>query len=192
MVIIMPHIKPTEWGRRTTRRPAMSSSNCTGQVPSRLTSIFGSRPRVRQWVTWNMGGETFICWRRFEADAANENYEISYSRGIPAGEYIVNVRNTGRSRPAHWSPPRSWLRPHALRGGLEILTTDVELFRQGRRKPLFASASTKGMTGAGQRQYQPAPEGNAMDILFFMFWPPASPPSGWPCWRFGRVRRGCG
>jgi hypothetical protein len=45
-----------------------------------------------------MGGPTFNLLRDdlgSEADATDENFEITYSRGIPAGEYIVNVHMYG-------------------------------------------------------------------------------------------------
>jgi hypothetical protein len=42
----------------------------------------------------NQGGQTFNLLRDDlggEGDASKENYEITYSRSIPQGEYIVNV-----------------------------------------------------------------------------------------------------
>ena len=47
---------------------------------------------------WNLDGTTFNLLRDAlggEDDATNENYEISYSRGIPPGEYVVNVHMYG-------------------------------------------------------------------------------------------------
>ena len=49
----------------------------------------------------NKGGEIFNLLRDdlgMRGDATNLNYEVSYSRGVPSGEYTVNVhlyRNTG-------------------------------------------------------------------------------------------------
>ncbi len=43
---------------------------------------------------WNQGNDIFNLLRDdlgIDGDATNENYEISYSRGIRPGEYIVNV-----------------------------------------------------------------------------------------------------
>ncbi len=51
---------------------------------------------------WNQGGPTFNLLRDDlggQGDATEENYEISYSRGIPAGEYIVNVHMYGPLKP---------------------------------------------------------------------------------------------
>lgn len=47
---------------------------------------------------WNQGNRIFNLLRDdlgADGDATNENYEISYSRGIPAGEYIVNAHMYG-------------------------------------------------------------------------------------------------
>jgi len=47
---------------------------------------------------WNQGSQFFNLLRDdlgSEADATNLNYEVSYSRGIPSGEYIVNVHMYG-------------------------------------------------------------------------------------------------
>ena len=47
---------------------------------------------------WNQGGLIFNLLRDdlgAEGDATDENYEVAYSRGIPAGEYIVNVHMYG-------------------------------------------------------------------------------------------------
>jgi hypothetical protein len=47
---------------------------------------------------WNQGSRVFNLLRDdlgSEGDATDENYEITYSRGIPKGEYIVNVHMYG-------------------------------------------------------------------------------------------------
>ena len=47
---------------------------------------------------WNLGNRVFNLLRDdlgAEGDATNLNYEVAYSRGIPAGEYIVNVHMYG-------------------------------------------------------------------------------------------------
>ncbi len=54
---------------------------------------------------WNQGSRFFNLLRDdlgLEGDATGRNYEVSYSRGIPAGEYTVNVHmyGDGAARPA--------------------------------------------------------------------------------------------
>jgi hypothetical protein len=47
---------------------------------------------------WNKGNEVFNLLRDdlgVEGDATDLNYEVAYSRGIPAGEYIVNAHMYG-------------------------------------------------------------------------------------------------
>ena len=47
---------------------------------------------------WNQSGLTFNLLRDdlgVEGDATDRNYEMSYSRGIPSGEYVVNVHMYG-------------------------------------------------------------------------------------------------
>ncbi len=47
---------------------------------------------------WNQGNRVFNLLRDdlgAEGDATDENFEVSYSRGIPAGQYVVNVHMYG-------------------------------------------------------------------------------------------------
>jgi hypothetical protein len=88
-----------------------------------------------------MGGETFNLLRDdlgSEADATDENYEISYSRGIPAGEYIVNVHQYG-PLPADTVVKVSVVVSvrTRLEAARQILNTDVELSRQGQEVTAF-------------------------------------------------------
>ena len=51
---------------------------------------------------WNQSGHIFNLLRDdlgIEGDATNLNYEVSYSRGIPSGEYVVNVHMYGKPPP---------------------------------------------------------------------------------------------
>ena len=59
-------------------------------------------PREYPVGWWNQGGPTFNLLRDdlgAEGDATDENYEIAYSRGIPQGEYVVNVHMYGPLQP---------------------------------------------------------------------------------------------
>ncbi|HEX9702727.1 MAG TPA: hypothetical protein VGA19_07725, partial [Rhodospirillales bacterium] len=90
---------------------------------------------------WNQSGQTFNLLRDdlgSEGDATNLNYEISYSRGIPAGEYIVNVHMYGRPPPNTVVPVTvvvSVKRP--LDETRQILTTDIQLHRQNQEETAF-------------------------------------------------------
>jgi len=51
---------------------------------------------------WNQGNDVFNLLRDdlgVDGDATNENYEVSYSRGIIAGEYVVNIHLYGIKPP---------------------------------------------------------------------------------------------
>ena len=64
-----------------------------------MTWTFGSRrPGELPVGFWNQSGLTFNLLRDdlgVEGDATDRNYEMSYSRGIPSGEYVVNVHMYG-------------------------------------------------------------------------------------------------
>ena len=90
---------------------------------------------------WNQGGHTFNLLRDdlgFEGDATNENYEISYSRGIPPGEYIVNVHMYGRPPPNTGVPVKVVVTvKKPFEDALQILATDVVLARQNQEETAF-------------------------------------------------------
>ena len=72
------------------------------------------------------------------ADVTNENYEISYSRGIPAGEYIVNVHQYGPLPVGTIVNAKVVVSVRTqLEAARQILTTDVELSRQGQEETAF-------------------------------------------------------
>jgi len=90
---------------------------------------------------WNQGGHTFNLLRDdlgSEGDATNENYEISYSRGIPPGEYIVNVHMYGRPPPNTGVPVKAVVSiKKPLEDTRQILSTDVVLTRQNQEETAF-------------------------------------------------------
>ena len=90
---------------------------------------------------WNLGGHTFNLLRDdlgMEGDATEQNYEVSYSRGIPPGEYIVNVHMYGPL-------PRGVTVPvnvvvsvkRKLEDTEQILKTVVELTRHNQEETAF-------------------------------------------------------
>ena len=90
----------------------------------------------------NKGGQIFnllrddLGWR---ADATGLNYEVSYSRGIPAGEYTVNIhlyRNAARSYPVPVTVVTSVKRT-AEESARQVLASDVELRREGEELTVY-------------------------------------------------------
>jgi hypothetical protein len=83
----------------------------------------------------NKGGTYFNLLRDdlgYLADAAEINYEVSYSRGIPSGEYTVNVhlyRNLSGTYPVTVKVVAS-VKKTAGGAAAHILTTEVVLHRE--------------------------------------------------------------
>ena len=90
---------------------------------------------------WNLGGQTFNLLRDDlggDEDATNENYEVSYSRGIPAGEYIVNVHMYGPLPPGTAVPVSVAVSvKKKLDDARQILKTDVRLIRHNQEETAF-------------------------------------------------------
>ena len=90
---------------------------------------------------WNQGGIIFNLLRDDlgdEGDATNQNYEVSYSRGIPAGEYIVNVHMYGPLPDGIVVPVSVVVSTRAHMGHTrQILTSTVNLRRRNQEETAF-------------------------------------------------------
>lgn len=90
----------------------------------------------------NKGGLIFNLLRDDlgrRADATGMNYEVSYSRGIPPGEYTVNVhlyRNPSRSLPIPVTVVTS-VKRSTKESAKQILASKVELGREGQEATVF-------------------------------------------------------
>ena len=79
-----------------------------------------------------------------EGDATNENYEITYSRGIPAGEYIVNVHMYGPLPDGVTIPVNVVVSVKPKFGDLDqILQTTIELTRRNQEETAYRFRLTK-------------------------------------------------
>jgi len=99
VIMLLPHIQKKEEDAEDHKAP--------GNVIVELHWPSDMNVDVDLWVKgpkstpvgfWNQGNDVFNLLRDdlgIEGDATEENYEISYSRGIPPGEYIVNVHMYG-------------------------------------------------------------------------------------------------
>ena len=142
VILLLPHIKPTEVETQDHKAPGnvIVELHWPSIMPYDI-DLWVKAPRQAPVGFWNMGGETFNLLRDdlgSEADATDENYEISYSRGIPAGEYIVNVHQYG-PLPADTVVKVSVVVSvrTRLEAARQILNTDVELSRQGQEVTAF-------------------------------------------------------
>ena len=90
---------------------------------------------------WNQGSRYFNLLRDdlgIEGDASGRNYEVSYSRGIPAGEYIVNVHMYGKVPGGVVVPVRVVVSVKPKYGDLrQILETSLELHHRNQEETAF-------------------------------------------------------
>ncbi len=99
VIMLLPHITPKQEESEDQKAPGnvVVEMHWPNDMPYDV-DLWVQAPREVPVGFWNMGGFTFNLLRDDlggEGDATNENYEISYSRGIPQGEYIVNVHMYG-------------------------------------------------------------------------------------------------
>ncbi|RME95705.1 MAG: hypothetical protein D6773_18135 [Alphaproteobacteria bacterium] len=95
VIMLLPHIqKKTE---ETEDHKAPGNVIVEMHWPSNMyvdVDLWVQAPHSTPVGFWNQGNDIFNLLRDdlgIEGDATNENYEISYSRGIRPGEYTVNV-----------------------------------------------------------------------------------------------------
>ncbi len=90
---------------------------------------------------WNQGGEIFNLLRDdlgFVGDATDENYEITYSRGILQGEYIVNVHMYGPLPPGVTVPVNVVVSVRKKYDDTnQLLKTDIKLTRRNQEETAF-------------------------------------------------------
>ncbi len=90
----------------------------------------------------NKGGLVFNLLRDDlgkRADATGMNYEVSYSRGIPPGEYAVNVhlyRNVAKIYPIPVTIVTS-VKRNAQESAKQLLASKVELTREGQEITVY-------------------------------------------------------
>lgn len=136
VLLMLPHLNPPATARDGSPPP--------GNVMVEIRWPDTSDADIDLWVEApgdvpvgysNKGGEVFNLLRDdlgHQADATGLNYEVSYSRGIPAGEYTVNVHRY-RSSEAEVIPVTVAVSvsDDARGASRQILATDVSLAREG-------------------------------------------------------------
>ena len=99
VIMLLPHIKRTTEDAQDHKAPG----NVIIEMhwPTEMTydvDLWVKGPDSLPVGFWNQGNEVFNLLRDDlggEGDATLQNYEVSYSRGIPPGEYIANVHMYG-------------------------------------------------------------------------------------------------
>jgi hypothetical protein len=144
VILIMPHINPP--GAKTADNMA-PPGNVIVEVrwPDDLDTdvdLWVEAPGDIPVGYSNKGGVIFNLLRDDlgrRADATGMNYEVSYSRGIPAGEYIVNVhlyRNTAGVFPVPVTVVTS-VKKSPKESARQLLASKVELVSEGEELTVY-------------------------------------------------------
>jgi hypothetical protein len=99
VIMLLPHIQKKKEESEDHKAPGnvIVEMHWPSDIPVDI-DLWVKAPRATPVGFWNQGNDVFNLLRDdlgIEGDATEENYEISYSRGIPAGEYVVNVHCYG-------------------------------------------------------------------------------------------------
>jgi len=144
VLLLLPHLNPPgEAAKENTQPPG----NVIVEVrwPDELDSdvdLWVEAPGDIPVGYSNKGGVIFNLLRDDlgkRADATGMNYEVSYSRGIPAGEYTVNVhlyRNTAGVYPIPVTVVTS-VKKSAKESARQLLASHIELTREGEELTVY-------------------------------------------------------
>ena len=99
VIMLLPHIKKSTEDAQEYKPPGhvIVEIHWPPDMPYDV-DLWVKAPGEQPVGFWNQGGIVFNLLRDDlgdEGDATNQNYEVSYSRGIKPGEYIVNVHMYG-------------------------------------------------------------------------------------------------
>jgi hypothetical protein len=144
VVLLLPHLNPPS-------KTGLDSTQPPGNVIVELRWPDEIDSDVDLWVEApgdvpvgysNKGGAIFNLLRDDlgkRADATDMNYEVSYSRGVPAGEYTVNVhlyRNTEGIVPIPVTVVTS-VKKSPKESARQVLASKIELAREGEELTVF-------------------------------------------------------
>ena len=142
VIILLPHI--TQAKKETDKHKAPGNVIVEMHWPSSLpvdVDLWAQAPNEYPVGYWNSGGPTFNLLRDdlgSEGDATDENYEITYSRGIVRGEYIVNTHMYGPLKPGVTVPVTIVVSVRKkYDDARQILKTLVKLDRQNQEETAF-------------------------------------------------------
>ncbi len=147
VIILLPHI--TQAKKETDRHKAPGNVIVEMHWPSSQpvdVDLWVQAPNEYPVGYWNSGGPTFNLLRDdlgAEGDATDENYEITYSRGIVRGEYIVNAHMYGPLKPGVTVPVNIVVSVRKkYDDAQQILKTLVKLDRQNQEETAFRFSLT--------------------------------------------------
>ena len=157
VLLVLPHLNPKVKAAATADIQAPGNVMVELRWPDDFDTdvdLWVQAPGDRPVGYSNKGGEIFNLLRddlgRF-GDATEMNYEVAYSRGLPDGEYAVNVhlyRNPTKRYPVPVTAVVS-VKESEEKPTRQILTSQVELHREGEELTVFRFAM------ADQGRFQP-------------------------------------
>lgn len=148
VIMLLPHVKTTTEEAQDHKAPGnvIVEMHWPTEMPFDV-DLWVKAPNEQPVGFWNQGGPTFNLLRDDlggEGDATRENYEVSYSRGIPAGEYIVNVHMYGYLPQGNVVPVTVVVSVRQKYDNTrQILKTQVELYRRNQEETAFRFRLTR-------------------------------------------------
>jgi hypothetical protein len=144
VILILPHLNPRGEDAQASTEPP---GNVIVEVrwPDQIDSdvdLWVEAPGDVPVGYSNKGGAIFNLLRDDlgrKADATELNYEVTYSRGIPPGEYTINIhlyRNTGGVLPIPVTVVTS-VKKSASERARQLLASKVELGREGQEITVY-------------------------------------------------------
>jgi hypothetical protein len=144
VILLLPHLNPPGKAAQENTYPP-GNVIIEARWPDELdvdVDLWVEAPGDRPVGYSNKGGLIFNLLRDDlgkRADATGMNYEVSYSRGIPAGEYTVNVhlyRNTSGVFPIPVTIVTS-VKKSPKDSARQLLASKVELTREGEELTVY-------------------------------------------------------
>jgi hypothetical protein len=144
VILLLPHLNPPG---KAAQENAYAPGNVIVEIrwPDEIDAdvdLWVEAPGDRPVGYSNKGGLIFNLLRDDlgkRADATGMNYEVSYSRGIPAGEYTVNVhlyRDTAGILPIPVTVVTS-VKKSPRDSARQLLASKVELTREGQELTVY-------------------------------------------------------
>jgi hypothetical protein len=152
VILLLPHLNPPGRAEEASIQPP-GNVIVEARWPDELDSdvdLWVEAPGDTPVGYSNKGGLVFNLLRDDlgrRGDASGLNYEVSYSRGIPAGEYTINVhlyRNAANVYPIPVTVVTS-VKKDADESAKQVLASRIELGREGEELTVFRfQLSSKG------------------------------------------------
>lgn len=142
VIMLLPHLSEKRDENRDTHAPGnvVVEIHWPDDLPVDV-DLWVQAPRDVPVGFWNQGSRFFNLLRddlSLDNDATGRNYEVSYSRGIPAGEYTVNVHMYGTVPLGVRVPVRVVVSAKPKYGELrQLLETRIELTRRNQEETAF-------------------------------------------------------